>query len=416
MASPRVTLRLHGLAHGGDAVGRLPDGKVCFVSYGIPGETVVAEITEDRKRFARGLVVEVVEPSPHRVPAPCPHFGADRCGGCRIQHIDPAHQAELLGRVVAEQLERIGKIADPPVRPTVRPHSGDGLGYRNRARMSPDAEGRLGYRRAHSHDIEPIDQCPLLEPAAAALRERAGDDWEGVADVTFRSDASGRTMLEVVPGPGALPPLPEGDDPVAVVGTDGAVGLRGEPGLREQVAGLDLRVSATSFFQTSRAAAEELVRLVLDAAQVNPGDVALDCYAGVGLFSAALGRAGARVTAVEGHPAAADDARENLRPYGGEVDARPVGEVVGEWAGQGRQADVVVLDPPRRGAGEDLAAALSGLARQAIVYVACDPAALARDVRALSERGWRLEEAVPVDQFTHTAHIEVVATLRPGGA
>lgn len=411
MPRSQVTVSLDGFAHGGDAVGRLPGGKVCFVSYAIPGETVVAELTEDRRRFARATAVEVLEPSPHRTTPPCPHFGAGECGGCRLQHISTEHQAELLRRVVVEQLQRIGKVTDPPVAPTVRPHSEDGLAYRNRARMRPDGQGRLGLRRAGSASIKPIPACPLLEPAAQAAREDAGDALGGVSEVVVRGDADGGRMLEIFPGSAGLPPLPDTDTPVALVGADGPVALRGETVLTERVAGRSLQVSATSFFQASRAAAEVLVALVIEAADIAPGDEVLDLYAGVGLFSVALASQDAHVTAVEGHPSAAADARANLRALEADVLDQPVDEAVADRAATGRQADVVVLDPPRQGAGQALSRALGGLARRTIVYVACDPAALARDVAVLSEHGWHLQNVVPVDQFTHTAHVEVVATL-----
>ncbi len=416
MAPERVTLTLDGFAHGGDAVGRMPDGKVCFVSYGIPGETVVVELTESKKRFARGRAMEVLEASPHRTEAPCPHFGPDRCGGCRIQHITTGHQSELLRRVVFEQLERIGRLTDPPVAPTVRPHGEDGLGYRNRARMSPDRQGRLGYRRAGRNDIEHVPRCPLLEPAAQAAREAAGDDLAGVAEVVVHGDAQAKSMIEIVPGPEGIPPLPDNDTPVALVGTDGPVDLRGDTTLTERVAGADLQVSATSFFQSSRAAADALVSLVLEAADVGSGVSVMDLYAGVGLFSVALARTGAQVTAVEGHAIAAVDAGANLTGLPATVEHEPVEGFVREQVERGRRYDVVVLDPPRQGAGRDLTAVLAELARETIVYVSCDPAALARDVRVLTEHGWHLELAVPVDQFTHTAHVEVVATLRRDSA
>lgn len=411
MPLPRVTIHLHGFAHGGDAVGRLPDGKACFVAYGIPGETVVAEVVEHKRRFARAVTVEVVDPSPHRTAPPCPHFGPGRCGGCRLQHIAVDHQGELLRRVVTEQLERIGGLTDPPVAPTVQPHGDDGLGYRNRARMHPGQDGRLGFHRTGSHDVEPVWRCPLLEPGAQRAREEAGDDWGGVESVVARGDADGRSALEVLPGAGGVPPLPPGQTPVALVGPDGTVPLRGDAVLTERVDGIELRVSPTSFFQASRAAAAALVGLVGEAAAIQAGDVVLDCYAGVGLFAAALARAGAQVTAVEGHPAAADDAAVNLAAYGATVEAAAVADVVGAWEREGRQADVVVLDPPRQGAGEQLVARLGGLARRTIVYVSCDPASFARDAAALVAAGWRLMRVVPVDQFTHTAHVELVGTF-----
>ena len=411
--SREVTITLDGLAHGGDAVGRLDDGKACFVAYAIPGETVRARILEERKRFARAMTVEVLEASPDRVAPPCPHFGPQRCGGCRLQHIAPARQAALLRQVVVDALERIGGLVDPPVAETLRPHGGDGLGYRTQARFAPDEQGRLGLRRGGSHVIEPIAHCPLLDAGASAARTAAGDTWPGVAEVVVRGDADGRASLEIHPGPGPLPPLPPGETPVAVVGTDGAVALRGEPTLREHAAGRSWQVSATSFFQPSRAGAEALATLVAEAADLREDETALDLFCGVGLLAGTLGTSGAAVTAVEADPAAAEDAAVNLADLDAEVLCGDAGEVVADLVEAGVQADVVVLDPPRRGAGAELATALATVARWRIVYVACDPAALARDARALAEAGWELVRAVPVDEFTHTAHVEVVATFEP---
>ena len=409
----QVTVHLDGLAHGGDAVGRLPDGKACFVAYGIPGETVVAEITDERKRYAKGTVVEVLEPSAHRVAPPCPHFGPGRCGGCRLQHIEPAHQATLLRQVVIDQLERIGKLVDPPVADTVRPHAGDGLGYRNVGRMAPDPSGHLGFRRPASHEIEPVEVCPLLDRPTAATRRAAGDDWSGVDEVVIRGDATDRGMLEIHPGAGGIPELPPGDLPVVVVGSTGPVTLRGEPTLQEEVAGRTFWVSPTSFFQSSRAGAAVLAELVAAGASVEPGDTVLDLYAGVGLFAAALGEAGAAVTAVEAHGPAARDAARNLADLDVEVLEGRAEHVAEDLASEHRRADVVVVDPPRRGIGPQLAELVARIARNRVVYVSCDPAALGRDARAFLDAGWRLQHAVPVDQFTHTSHVEVVATFAP---
>lgn len=407
MGSPRrVDLTVHGLAHGGDAVGRLPDGKACFVAAAIPGERVTAEVTEERARFARAVTVEVLEPVAERVTPPCPLALPGRCGGCRLQHIDVAHQAVLLRRVVVDTLERIGRIPAPPVADTVRPHNG--WGYRNQARFAPHPDGRLGFRRAGSHDIEPVAECPLLDAGAAAARDAAGDDWRGVEAVVVRGDADARALLEVLPGAGALPALPPGDVPVAVVGTDGAVALRGEPLLEERAAGRTWRVSPTSFFQPSRAGATTLAGLVRAAAEVTPGTRALDLYAGVGLFAAVLAEDGAQVVAVEAHPAAAADARANLRDLDVEVRC---GAAEDALDAHGPRPDVIVLDPPRRGAGPALTARIAEGAARRIVMVSCDPAALARDARVLLDSGWQLDRVVPVDQFTHTAHVEAVATF-----
>lgn len=405
-----VTLTLDGITHGGEAVGRLPDGKACFVPYAIPGERVRVEVVEQRKRWARGRLAEILEPSPDRVTAPCPYFGPERCGGCQLQHIAPAAQPALKRRIVTEQLQRIGRIPDPPVAETVVVAP---FGYRNSARFGVDPDGRLGFRRAGSHDIQPIAACLLLTKEAQGLREEAGDAWKGVEEVVVRAaSGTGDRALVVHPGPGGMPALPPGDAPAAVVGPGGSVALRGDPRISEVIDGHTFRVSPTSFLQGSRAGAAVLARLVREAAEVAPGETALDLHAGVGLFAAVLARGGAAVTAVEASPAAAEDARANLgedvEVVTGDAEAY-VRALAAEHAGR----EVVVLNPPRRGAGPDLCHALSALDPRVVVYVSCDPAALARDAAVLADEGYELTAAVPVDHFAQTAQIETVATFRP---
>lgn len=406
-----VELALEGITHGGEAVGRLPDGKACFVAYALPGERVTVEVIEEHKRWTRGRLVEVLEPSADRVTAPCPYFGPGRCGGCQLQHLAPGAQPALKRRIVTEQLQRIGRIPDPPVEETVviAPFA-----YRNSARFGVDPEGRLGFRRADSHEVQPVAACLLLTREAQDLREEAGDDWRGVEEVVVRAGATtGDRALVVRPGSAGLPPLPPGDTPVALISARGpAVALRGEPAVTERVAGRTFRVSPTSFFQGSTAGAEVLADLVRAEAGVAPGETALDLHAGVGLFAAVLADAGATVTAVEADGVAAQDARDNL---GKDVEVRTqdAERVVAELVAGGETRDVVVLDPPRRGAGAKLCRAIAALDPRVVVYVSCDPAALARDAAILAEQGYLLTRAVPVDQFAQTAQIETVATFRP---
>lgn len=378
---------LDGITHGGEAVGRLPDGKACFVPYAIPGERVRVEVVEERKRWARARLVEVVRPSPDRVTAPCPYFGQDKCGGCQLQHLAPAAQPALKRRILTEQLTRIGRIVDPPVAETVvvRP-----FGYRNRARFGVDAGGRLGYRRAHSHDLVPIDRCLLLTDEAQKVRDEAGDGWTGAQEVEVRADDGGGWALVVQRGRRLEVQVP-GEDP-----------------LHFTVEGRRFRVSPTSFFQASAEGAAVLARLVREAADVRPGETALDLHAGVGLFAAVLAAAGATVTAVESNPTAVADAEVNVQGDA-EVVQADAEAYVARLAAQGAWREVVVLDPPRRGAGPRLAQAITALEPRVIVYVSCDPAALARDAATLAAEGYALTNAVPVDQFAQTAQIETVA-------
>ncbi|HUG84089.1 MAG TPA: class I SAM-dependent RNA methyltransferase [Euzebya sp.] len=408
-AARTVTIELHGWAHGGEAVGRLPDGRACFVPYALPGETVQVRVTRQYKRHATAELVSVVVASPHRVSAPCPYYGV--CGGCQLQHAAPAHQLQLKRRVLVEQLTRIGRQPDPPVAEVTAPAGGWPAGYRSWARMAVDDEGRLGFRRRASHAIEPIAHCLLMTPEASALRDAAGDGWQGAHEVTLTAgEDSG--LLTVHPGGDGLPLIPDGTFGVGIRQADPAgptAVIRPPDHVTVQVGGIALRASAGAFFQAGPAGAAALVEAVMAAVDPAPGEHILDLYAGVGLFSAFLARRGARVTAVEADPVATADARANLAGLGVEVRTETVEEALADVDA----ADVVLLDPPRSGAKAQVCAAIVAMAPRRIVYVACDPAALARDVATLTDLGYRLQFVQGIDLFGHTAHVEAVAVLLP---
>jgi tRNA/tmRNA/rRNA uracil-C5-methylase (TrmA/RlmC/RlmD family) len=384
--SDPLSVVLHGFAHGGEAVGRMPDGRAVFVGYGIPGETVTVRVTEEHERWCRAQLVDVVEPSDDRVTPPCPYFGVNQCGGCKLQHIAPARQRALLRQVVIDQLERLGRIPDPPVAATMP--AGD-FEYRNRARFGVTPTGALGYRRSGSHELLVIDRCLLLDEPTQRLRERAGDAFPPGSNVEVRTGATGAAVV-----------VDPGREQTLVI----------DEALTESVAGFDYQVSETSFFQANREGAAILLQLVRDGAALLPGDAALDLYAGVGLFAKALQADGAKVTAVEGSNSSVRDARRNLGPDA-EVVKGPVHRVVRTLAKAGRTFDVVVLDPPREGAGKGVIETVGTLAGRTIVIVACDPAALGRDAGTLAGAGWQLQLATPVDQFAQTGHVEVVAVF-----
>ncbi|MGH8930474.1 MAG: class I SAM-dependent RNA methyltransferase [Egibacteraceae bacterium] len=382
-----------GITHGAEAVCRLPDGSVCFVAGGIPGERASIEVVMRKRRWARGRLLDVLDASCDRVEAPCPYYG--ECGGCQLQHVAGERQAMLKRQIVTEQLERVGGISDPPVAELVRP-GGDNWyrGYRTSARFAVDAHGRLGFHRSRSNDVIAIDRCLLLAPPAQALREEVGDAWRGAAEVSIRVGlATGGRTISVNPDTRGAPAM-----------------LRGDATITEHVAGSPFRVSPGSFFQPGPAGAEALTALVLEAAAVRGGDMVLDLYAGVGLFSRALTDAGARVVAVEASALACEDARSNLDASATVVHGKAE-RIVRDLVAERRRVDVVVLDPPRRGAGAGFCVALTCLAPRVIVYVACDPAALARDARALTDAGYPLACATPVDQFGYTSQIETVAAF-----
>lgn len=401
-----VELALDGFAHGGAAVGRLPDGRACFVDHGIPGERVRVRIDQQRRRWARGTVVEVLEPSPDRVTPPCPFYGPDRCGGCAMQHIAPARQATLLGDAIAQQIRRIGHLDVPDdTVEVIRPHRPDGLGYRNRARFAITADGRLAFRRARSHDLIAVDDCPLLTAPARTRTAAMAGGWQGASEVQLQVGTDGGATLAVTAGGGEV--VVPTDLPAVVRHPGRRDHRRVAPQVRHEVAGRTFMTSATSFFQASVAAAEVLVDLVRSQTPVDDGAHVVDCYAGVGLFSAVLAGDGAHVTAIEADRRACADARHNTRDLPVDVLPRDLTHPPAVT----RPVDAVVLDPPRAGAGPEVIAWIAALEPPRVTYVSCDPATFARDARALVDRGFAFVALTGVDQFTHTGHVELVAAF-----
>lgn len=407
---PREPLQacVDGFTHGGEGVVRL-EGKAVFVPGTLPGETVTVRVVDDRARWARAELLEVVEASPDRVEPPLPD--PDAIGGGDLAHAAPAAQRRLKTRVVREQLQRLGRVAEPPVADCLA--VGPDLRYRTHVRLHAGPDGRLGYHRAGSHEVVPVDDLVLATPQVQAVRDAVGDDT-GAAEVGLRAHATTGTAAAVItPGPGGLE-IPDGDFDVVLVQPDGTqLPLRGDGVLAETVAGLTYRFDASSFFQVSTGGAAALVEHVLRAAGTVDGALVWDLYAGVGLLSLPLARAGAEVVAVEGHEVATRWAEANADAARSDVvvEHAPVAAFVGAGGTTLDPPDVVVVDPPRTGAGAEVIRGLIDLAPGAIVYVACDVAALARDTRSLVEGGYRLTAAQPLDLFPMTHHVEVVATF-----
>lgn len=401
------TLQLTSMAHGGAALGR-HEGKVVFVPYGLPGETVRAEIVEDHDRYAHARLLEVLEPSPDRVPPPCPLFGPTGCGGCQWQHIAYEAQVRLKADIVADQLTRIGRLTDPPVEPTLPDPTG--WAYRNQARFHPAPEGGLGFRAAASRRVVPVEECPILHPLLADLYDVLDLDLPGLSALTLRAGTvTGERML-VFETEGDEPPSLLLDLPVSCVLllSDGtAVNLIGQNHLTEAVAGHTYRVSAPSFFQANTEQAAQLVSLVMEYLDLQGGEIVLDGYCGVGLFTVPLAEKAGLVTAVETHPSAVEDLLQNTAGMENvEVVEGPVEAVL---ANLEEPLDTALVDPPRTGLTREAREGLIAARPRRIVYVSCDPATLARDGRRLTEAGYRLIQAKPVDMFPQTYHIETVS-------
>ncbi|WP_281241929.1 class I SAM-dependent RNA methyltransferase [Geodermatophilus siccatus] len=404
------------VAHGGHCVAR-HEGRVVFVRHTLPGERVVVRVTEDRHPgFCRADAVEVLQAAPDRVPRPCPYSGPGRCGGCDWQHVTHEGQLRLKAAVVREQLTRLGGLSgdDAVVRDlVVEALPGGPLRWRTRARFAVDRAGAPGLRRHRSHDLVLLDDCPItVEPAAAAVLDRR---WPGAGAVDVAVDSAGTvttTRLDRRGRPQSTRVLRAGEDEG---GSDDGTAPAGRAA--RWAAGRDWEVEGTGFWQVHPAAADALTATVAEFAGVRAGETVLDLYAGAGLFGGTLapaaGDAG-RVVCVEADEAACAAAEANLAAlpqaevWQGEVDAEGLTELLAELGGA---PDVVVLDPPRAGAGAAVSRVLADAGPRAVVYVACDPAALARDVAAFAAGGYRLTGLRGFDAFPMTAHVECVALL-----
>jgi 23S rRNA (uracil1939-C5)-methyltransferase len=401
------TLELTQMAHGGPAMGRYQD-KVIFVPYALPGETVVAEEEVSKKGWARARLIEVMEPSLDRVSPPCPHFGPDACGGCQWQHIRYSAQLAYKTDVVRDQLTRLGGLTDMPVRPTRA--VGEPWAYRNHVGLHASREG-LGYVAADGQRVEPVSQCPIMHPLIAELFDELDIEIEGLERLSLRAGVNTGWQMVVFETADDEPFELVVDRPVSCVLmlSDGTpVTLVGRDYLFEQVAGREYRVSAGSFFQVNTGGAEALVDTVTGHLSPRPHETLLDLYCGVGLFSLALAGQVAQVIAVEAQPDAVADARFNVEAAGLDNVHIVEGDVARVLAPLARPVHAAIADPPRSGCGSEVMAQLVSLRPERLVYVACDPATLARDAKTLTAAGYRLVEVQPLDLFPQTYHIESV--------
>jgi tRNA/tmRNA/rRNA uracil-C5-methylase (TrmA/RlmC/RlmD family) len=419
LVGERFEVTVGAVAHGGFCVAR-HEGRAVFVRHALPGERVVVQVTEggDEDRFLRADAVGVLEASADRVEPPCAFSGPGACGGCDWQHAAPAAQRWLKAEVVREQLRRLAGIERDVVVEEL-PGAPDGLGWRTRVQFAVDDEGRVGLRRHRSHDVVPVDRCVIAAPGVEEVGvERRTWPGMGAIEVIAASGSSDRTVI-VTPRPGQRLPLVEADVPVSVLrgtaeGTTQRIHGRGH--VREVAAGHTWRVSGSGFWQVHPAAADTLSAAVMEALKPRPGDTAMDLYCGVGLFAAELAAAvgpDGEVVAVEADRTAAADALANLTGLDQvELVEGQVDQAFAD-APEGFVADVVVLDPPRSGANRKVIARIAAAGPRAVAYVACDPAALARDLAYFAEEGYELVALRAFDLFPMTHHVECVATIAP---
>jgi tRNA/tmRNA/rRNA uracil-C5-methylase (TrmA/RlmC/RlmD family) len=394
VAGDLLELEIGAPAHGGACVARGPDGRVVFVRHTLPGERVRARVTSAKRSHLFADAVEILRGSPDRVDAPCSYAHPGGCGGCDLQHASLPAQRAWKATVVVEQLARLAGV-EMPVEvvglPDTDPEA-PGLGWRTKVSYAVDRSGQIGLHPYHSRTVLPVQTCLLAHPT---VREEPvlSRRWPRASGVEVAAGALPKQVRVTerhargtrIVGPRAL--------------TERAVGHRFE---------------VHGFWQVHPQAADTLAAAVLELAAVQPGERALDLYAGAGLFAVALADAGAEVIAVEGDRQATVDAVANVKRLPVEVWHGPVGEALDELGAEASaetRPDVVVLDPPRVGAGAEIVGKIAALQARAVVYVACDPAALARDVATFATAGYSLTGLRAFDCFPMTHHVECVALL-----
>jgi 23S rRNA (uracil1939-C5)-methyltransferase len=424
-----MLVTIEKLIYGGEGLAH-HEGQTLFVPFVLPGEAVEFEPIERKKKFLRGRARRVVTPAPERLAPACRHF--TDCGGCHYQHIPYEVQLRFKTEILRETLRRVGRIAwDGPI--TV--HPSPPWGYRNRAqwKVRPAASGNsalaIGYFRASSNAICAVEECPIISPRLAetltALREALakGQFPASLREIEAFVDASDSKLLlnasfaNFSASPSSLAEIfrrivPCLESLLLIDTSRDRMELDGPGFLRYEAAGTSYRVGHMSFFQVNRFLVEEMAQAVARAAQ-GGGKLALDLYAGVGLFTLPLARQFARVVAVEANPASVRDLMDNIASARGVVEAceSDVEPLLRGWKDT---PDFVVLDPPRPGAAPTALASLTKLAPPRIAYVSCDPSTLARDLAMLIASGYSLEEMNLFDLFPETFHIESFALLSRG--
>ena len=402
MTFEEVTLDTH--VYGGEALGPLADGRAVFVPYALPGEMARIRLTDDKPRYARGKLIEIVTPSPERIAPRCPHF--TQCGGCHYQHIPYETQLQIKTDVLRDQLERIGKLNNPPVRPIVPSQPWN---YRNHVQFHITPEGELGYQAGGSNTTLPIRECHL--PTEAINQVWPLLDMEAIPSlerVSLRGGMNDDLML-ILESNEPEPVELEIDLPlsVAYLGPGGALVLAGDDHVIIEIQQRLFRVSAGSFFQVNTPMAEQMVAHVLENLPLTPQTTLVDAYCGVGLFSAFLAPHVGRLISIEDSPDACEDFEVNLDEFDHvELYEAPVEDVLPTLDAH---PQIIVVDPPRSGLARPALDAILSLGPDVLAYISCDPATLARDGKRLSNGGYQLQQITPFDLFPQTYHIESIS-------
>jgi len=420
-----LTVQLEKLVYGGDALGRLPNpltgtgGRAVFVPFALPGEIIKARLIEEKRGHVRAELVEVLEPSPERIPPKCGHFGA--CGGCHYQHLPYPSQLRVKAEILADQLSRIGKIGNPPVAPMVP--SPNPWNYRNHVQFHLTREGKVGYVREHSRaascrrgsqDVFAIRECHLPEgPLNEIWPKLEFDPGLPLERVSLRLGMEEDAVL-ILESSDPQPPDLELEAGLSVVYLNGGnlIVLAGDENLTISVNDRPFRVSAGSFFQVNTGMAGKMVDHLLKNLPVEAGATLLDVYCGVGLFSAFFAPRVKRVIGIESSPSACEDFVANLDEFENvELYEAPAEQVLPQLQAA---PEAVIVDPPRAGLEKRALEALLAQAPERIAYVSCDPSTLSRDLARFIAGGYRLIQVTPFDLFPQTHSIESISILEKG--
>ncbi len=399
-------VRIERLAYGGDAIGRLPDGRVVFVPYVIPGELVKLRVVEDKPQRATAELVEVLEPSSDRVVSRCAHFST--CGGCHYQQMNYPAQLKAKGDILREQLERIGGFRGLP---DIEMHaSPEAWYYRNTIQFHVTDEGKLGFQIAHTNRPFAIRECHLpmeainrlwpqieLEPSPSLERVslRMGLDEDMILILKSSDPQAMEFSIENLPVSAVQ------------VGAYGSIVLAGSDYVVMDVLGRQFKVSASSFFQVNNLQAQAMIGHLMDHLPISSEMTVVDAYCGVGLFSAFLAPKVKRLAGIEVSPNACEDFSTNLDEFNQvELYEAPVENVM---LNVDFHADMIIMDPPRAGLGAKTVAGIITQGAAHLAYISCDPATLARDGKQLAEGGYSLTSIALFDMFPQTYHIESIS-------
>ena len=396
------------LAYGGDAMGRLEDGRAVFVPVGLPGEHVRIRVTEEKRGFARGELIEILEASPLRIVPRCKHFGV--CGGCHYQNMPYEEQLKAKTEILRDQLTRIGRIENPPVQEMIA--SPNLWNYRNHVQFHLTDEGRLGYVGAGTSvakRIIPITECHLPEESINSLWLQLEFEFgTNIERVSLREGKEDDLLLVLESDFPESPELEiEAEISVTHVFEENAVVIAGNDHIMIPVLGRDFCVSAASFFQVNTVMAEKMVEHLIAKLPITPSTTLLDIYCGVGLFSAFLAPKYKTVFGIEASPSACEDFAFNLNEFDNVELYEGLAEDVIPYLGV--KPEVVLVDPPRTGLDKRVIDGMLRLSPRVIAYVSCDPSTLARDAARLIAGGYHLNDVTPFDLFPQTYHIESIS-------